>query len=104
MSVAAAFVHGSQATWLTDGTIPLDKDIVLLATSGGNPVCGRLAEHLMKKGTNIKGIVAMSGTPDPNQVVCLSFCLHCNPAEHFVFPSILLAGTCHVSRRHHDGD
>ena len=68
MSVSAACVHWWQAEWLTDGTIPLDKDIVLLATSGGNPVCGWLAEHLIKKGAKVKGIVAMSGTSDPMQV------------------------------------
>ena len=83
--VSFAFDPCWQAEWLTDGTIPLDKDIVLLATSGGNPVCGWLAEHLIKKGANIKGIVAMSGTPDPKQVKChVARCVVSHAPCHFL--------------------
>ena len=64
-----------QVEWLVHSVITSKQQVVLLATSGGNPPCCRLAKLLVDKGVTVRGIVAMSGTPDPNQVLC--FCYVC---------------------------
>ena len=70
--VSIASVSDLQAEWLAFPAEECNRDVILLGTSGGNPVAASLAAKLMKKGVNVIGIVAMSGTPDPEQV-----CQHC---------------------------
>ena len=59
-----------QAEWLAFPAITSERAVILMGTSGGNPIVARLAARLIDKGLRVIGIVAMSGTPDPAQVSC----------------------------------
>ena len=63
------FLLFAQALWLVEFHVKdCGKPVIVMGTSGGAVVAAKLAQALIDKGVVVVGIVALSGTPDPEQV------------------------------------